>query len=161
MVAVFPELGLSAYTANDHMAGDVFGFEARGEHGSYAESVDGTAVRALRVTNGSRPAGALLMLAVKSLARTQNHLMVLGRRNANERMAALLPDLGERQGDGDLVRLPMQRNHIARSGASSVSSPSARSKSSTTKPFRICASSTGRQRRWVDLAQAPARARCS
>jgi CRP/FNR family nitrogen fixation transcriptional regulator len=50
---------------------------------------------------------------VKSLARTQNHLMVLGRRTANERMAALLIDLNERQGGGPLVHLPMQRNDIA------------------------------------------------
>jgi len=96
-----------------HIAGEVFGFEAGDEHESYAESVDGAGVRVLRTNHGTQPAGSLLMLAVKSLARTQNHLMVLGRRNANERMAALLLDLCERQGGGGLVYLPMQRNDIA------------------------------------------------
>ena len=96
-----------------HMAGEVFGFEVGDEHGSYAESVDGTGIRALRSNCGSQPIGSLLLLAVKSLARMQDHLMVLGRRNANERMAALLCDLNERQGGGSPVHLPMQRNDIA------------------------------------------------
>jgi len=96
-----------------HVAGDVFGFEAGDEHGSYAESVDGAGIRALRTNCGNQPTGSLLLLAIKSLARTQNHLMVLGRRNANERMAALLVDLNERQGGGAFVHLPMQRNDIA------------------------------------------------
>jgi CRP/FNR family nitrogen fixation transcriptional regulator len=96
-----------------HVAGEVFGFEAGDEHESYAESVDGAGVRALRANCGTQPAESLLMLAIKSLARTQNHLMVLGRRNANERMAALLLDLSERQGNTSLVHLPMQRNDIA------------------------------------------------
>ncbi|MGN6489045.1 MAG: helix-turn-helix domain-containing protein [Devosia sp.] len=96
-----------------HVAGEVFGFEAGDEYESYAESVDGAGVRSLRSASGAEPAGRLLLLAVRSLARTQNHLMVLGRRNANERMAALLLDLGERQGSVDLVHLPMQRNDIA------------------------------------------------
>ena len=38
---------------------------------------------------------------------------MLGRRNANERMASLLVDHNERQGGGPLVHLPMQRNDIA------------------------------------------------
>lgn len=96
-----------------HVAGEVFGFEAGDEHESYAESVDGAGIRALRTNCGNQPTGQLLMLAVQSLARTQNHLMVLGRRNANERMAALLIDLNERQGGGPIVHLPMQRNDIA------------------------------------------------
>lgn len=96
-----------------HVAGEVFGFEAGDEHESYAESVDGAGIRALRTNCGHQPSASLLLLAVKSLARTQNHLMVLGRRNANERMAALLVDLNERQGGGALVHLPMQRNDIA------------------------------------------------
>jgi len=96
-----------------HMAGEVFGFEAGDEHESYAESVDGTAVRVLRGSGTAPPAGKLLALAVQTLARTQTHLMVLGRRNANERMAALLLDLGQRQGSDALVHLPMQRNDIA------------------------------------------------
>ena len=96
-----------------HVAGEVFGFEAGVEHESYAESVDGAGIQALRSNCGNQPTGSLLLLAVRSLARMQNHMMVLGRRNANERMAALLVDLNERQGGGAFVYLPMQRNDIA------------------------------------------------
>jgi CRP/FNR family nitrogen fixation transcriptional regulator len=96
-----------------HTAGDVFGFEAGDEHESYAESVDGAGIRALRTCAGQESTGSLLLLALKSLARSQNHLMVLGRRTANEKMAALLLDLSERQCDDKLVHLPMQRNDIA------------------------------------------------
>lgn len=96
-----------------HSAGEVFGFEAGPEHDSYAESVDGAGIRVLRTNCGENPATSMLVLAIKSLARTQNHLMVLGRRNANERMAALLLDLAARQGDERLVHLPMQRCDIA------------------------------------------------
>jgi CRP/FNR family transcriptional regulator, nitrogen fixation regulation protein len=96
-----------------HTAGEIFGFEASDEHDFYAESVDGAGVRVLRSANGAHPEGSLLHLAIKSLARSQNHLMVLGRRNANERLAALLVDLNERQGGGATVHLPMQRNDIA------------------------------------------------
>ncbi len=96
-----------------HTAGEIFGFEADAEHESYAESVDGAGVRVLRASRGEQPTGSMLLLALKSLARTQNHLMVLGRRTANERMAALILDLAERQGDERLVHLPMQRYDIA------------------------------------------------
>lgn len=96
-----------------HLAGDVFGFEPGDEHECYAESVDGAGIRMLRCTEDRLPVGSLLRLALASLARAQNHMLVLGRRTANERMAALLLDLSARQGDDRIVRLPMQRNDIA------------------------------------------------
>lgn len=96
-----------------HTAGEVFGFESGGLHDSYAESVDGAGVRVLRPSCGEQPAGSLLTLALKSLARAQNHMMLLGRHSANERMASLLLDLAERQGDESSVYLPMQRNDLA------------------------------------------------
>lgn len=95
-----------------HLAGEVFGFESGHEHESYAESVDGAGIRLLRGTAGSMSTG-VLTLALNSLMRVQNHLMVLGRRTANERMAALLVDLMDRQGDEQMVRLVMPRNDIA------------------------------------------------
>jgi CRP/FNR family nitrogen fixation transcriptional regulator len=80
-----------------HIAGEVFGFEAASEHDSFAESVDGAGIRVLRPSCGEIPAQSLLTLALQSLTRTQHHLLVLGRRTANERMAALLVDLNDRQ----------------------------------------------------------------
>lgn len=96
-----------------HVAGDVFGFEAGSEHESYAESVDGAGIRVLRPSLGQEPTSSLLLLALKSLSRTQNHLIVLGRLTANERVASLLLDLAERQGDDRRVHLAMPRNDIA------------------------------------------------
>lgn len=96
-----------------HTTGDVFGFAAGAEHDCSAESVDGAGIRVLRTNCTEMPNSSLLKLALTSLGRAQCHMLVLGRRTANERMAAFLLDLSERQGDGRLVRLPMQRNDIA------------------------------------------------
>ncbi|HQZ12466.1 MAG TPA: helix-turn-helix domain-containing protein [Devosia sp.] len=94
-------------------AGDVFGFEAGSEHESCAESVDGAGVRVLRSAAGSEPTGAMLQMALRTLARTQHQLVLLGCRSANMRMAAFIADFSERQGDERRVRLSMQRNDIA------------------------------------------------
>ncbi len=96
-----------------HTAGAVFGFEAGTEHACYAESVDGAGIRVLRPNTGEQPTAHMLALAIRSLARTQHHLMLLGRRNANERMAAFILDLAERQGTETRVHLAMQRYDIA------------------------------------------------
>jgi CRP/FNR family transcriptional regulator, nitrogen fixation regulation protein len=95
-----------------HFAGEVFGFEAGREHHFYAESINGCGVRALRGTGGGL-ADSILPLALESLTRAQEHLLVLGRQNALERMAAFILDVAERQGPDDVVRLPMQRADIA------------------------------------------------
>lgn len=96
-----------------HMAGEVFGFEASGVHDSFAESVEGVGLRRLRPASPDQAAGMMLQLALRNLARTEQHLMVLGRRSAGERLAALLLDLADRQESDVLVRLPMQRLDIA------------------------------------------------
>jgi CRP/FNR family nitrogen fixation transcriptional regulator len=95
-----------------HFAGEVFGFEAGSEHSSYAESIDGAGIRVLRGSNDQH-AVKLLNIALRGLARTQEHLLLLGRMSANERMVSFLLDLMERQDADDVVMLPMQRNDIA------------------------------------------------
>lgn len=96
-----------------HFAGEVFGFEAGKEHHFYAESIDGAGIRVLRPSGGDHLADNLLPLALRSLTRAQEHLLVLGRQNASERMAAFLMDLAERQESDRIVDLPMQRSDIA------------------------------------------------
>jgi CRP/FNR family nitrogen fixation transcriptional regulator len=96
-----------------HYAGDVFGFEAGDEHQSYAESVDGAGIRVIRAAEPTAFAREMLAMALVGLGRTQDHLLLLGRLSANERMAAFILDLMERQQTDDLVLLPMQRNDIA------------------------------------------------
>ena len=96
-----------------HTAGEVFGFEAGDEHQSCAESVDGAGIRVLRSNCEGDATVNILTQALKTFARTQSQLLLLGRRTANERMAALLLDFADRQGGDFIVRLPMQRNDIA------------------------------------------------
>jgi CRP/FNR family nitrogen fixation transcriptional regulator len=95
-----------------HFAGEVFGFEADGEHRCYAESVDGAGIRVLRPAPGGYGTSAL-RLVLKSLKRAENHVLLLGRLTATEKMAAFLLDLLGRQDGDDIVDLPMQRNDIA------------------------------------------------
>jgi CRP/FNR family nitrogen fixation transcriptional regulator len=96
-----------------HFAGEVFGFEAGSEHHCYAESVDGAGIRVLRPASGGGFGACALLLALKSLERAENHLVLLGRMSATEKMASFLLDLLERQDSCGLVNLPMQRNDIA------------------------------------------------
>jgi CRP/FNR family nitrogen fixation transcriptional regulator len=96
-----------------HFAGEVFGFEADAEHHFYAESVGGAGVRVLRPSSQDGVAASLLPVALRGLQRAQEHLLVLGRQNAIERMAAFLIDLAERQETDRIIELPMQRNDIA------------------------------------------------
>jgi CRP/FNR family transcriptional regulator, nitrogen fixation regulation protein len=96
-----------------HFAGEIFGFDVGTEHQSYAESVDGAGIRVLRPSAGESFGPGVLSLALRGLARAQDHLVVLGRMTATEKMAALLLDLLERQESDALVNLPMQRNDIA------------------------------------------------
>jgi CRP/FNR family nitrogen fixation transcriptional regulator len=96
-----------------HFAGEVFGFEYGTEHHFYAESVDSSGIRVLRPKLDDMMADAILPLALKSLTRAQEHLLVLGRQNGAEKMAAFLLDLADRQGNTSVIDFSMQRNDIA------------------------------------------------
>lgn len=93
-----------------HLAGETFGFEAGDTHHFFAEAIVATGIRMLRTSPG---AADLLPMALKSLVRAQEHLLVLGRQNALERVSAFLADMAERQGGLRQVELPMSRNDIA------------------------------------------------
>lgn len=94
-------------------AGEVFGFEAGAEHQSFAESVDGAGIRVLRPATGSGFGSSALSVALKTLMRAQDHLVLLGRMSATEKMSAFFLDLMERQEADRFIELPMQRNDIA------------------------------------------------
>lgn len=96
-----------------HLSGDVFGFETDRTHRFFAEAVGATGVAALRFSSGSEAAGEVLPLALEALVRAQEHLLVLGRQNAGERVAAFLLDMAERQGGLEYFELPMSRLDIA------------------------------------------------
>jgi CRP/FNR family nitrogen fixation transcriptional regulator len=95
-----------------HMASEVFGFASGAEHETYAESVDGAGIRLVRQQAGLADPN-ILNLALQGLGRAQNHLLLLGRRTAAEKLAVFFTDVMERQGDDRHVRLAMPRNDIA------------------------------------------------
>ncbi|MGN6465406.1 MAG: helix-turn-helix domain-containing protein [Rhizobiaceae bacterium] len=96
-----------------HLAGEIFGFEAGKTHHFFAETICATGVRTLRTSRQDELASEILPVALEGLVRAQEHLLVLGRQNAVERVAAFLTDMSERQGGLSRVELPMSRMDIA------------------------------------------------
>jgi len=96
-----------------HFAGEIFGFESVAEHQSFAESVNATGIRVLRANSDKGLGTGALAVALQTLARVQDHLLLLGQMTASERLAAFLLDLRDRQDAGSFVDLPMKRNDIA------------------------------------------------
>lgn len=95
-----------------HVAGEIFGFEAGPRHHFFAEAVAATGLRVMRPSARADLARDLLPLALEELVRAQEHLLVLGRQNAAERVAAFLLDMAERQGGLEQIELPMSRADI-------------------------------------------------
>jgi CRP/FNR family nitrogen fixation transcriptional regulator len=97
-----------------HLAGETFGLEAGSIHLFFAEATCASGIHLLRqIRLESDFASELLPMALQSLVRAQEHLLVLGRQNAVERVAAFLSDMSERQGGLLEVDLPMTRMDIA------------------------------------------------
>ena len=88
-----------------HLPGEMFGFEAEDVHHASAEAVVPTKVIAYKwdglVNQGRQSVSVvreLLDLAVRGLRHTQDHLLLLGRKNALERLAAFLLEMDARTG---------------------------------------------------------------
>lgn len=96
-----------------HVAGEVFGFEAGTTHRFFAEAVSRCRIRIYQRPIDAELAGAILPVALDALVRTQEHLIVIGRQCATERVAAFLLDLMDRQGGRGQVELAMSRTDIA------------------------------------------------
>jgi CRP/FNR family transcriptional regulator, nitrogen fixation regulation protein len=96
-----------------YLASEIFGFEADRIHHFFAEALVSTGVRVIRPSVAADMSAGLLPLALKSLTRAQEHLLVLGRQTALERVAAFLVDLAERQGGLSHMEIPMSRMDIA------------------------------------------------
>lgn len=102
-----------------HLPGDIFGLEAGDEHRFSAEAVDDATVVAYRRGSLESFAGQdgafarqVVSAMMRSLERAQDHMLLLGRKSAIEKIATFLLDLSERLGD-DQVDLPMSRTDIA------------------------------------------------
>lgn len=103
-----------------HLAGDVFGLESGDRHRFTAEAVDDVVVIAYRRSRFASlvyddPAfGELIMASMlTSLDRAHDHMLLLGRKTALEKMASFLLDMARRRPGADKVVLPMQRTDIA------------------------------------------------
>ncbi len=102
-----------------HLPGDTFGFEADDVHSASAEAVVPTklvALKAQSLTDGRASEGfmrELLGLTMIGLKRSQDHLLLLGRKNALERLAAFLLEMAARADGSRVLELAMPRHDIA------------------------------------------------
>ncbi|MEK1891275.1 MAG: helix-turn-helix domain-containing protein [Phyllobacterium sp.] len=95
-----------------YLSGEVFGLEADANHHFFAEAITSTNLRLFPRLKLDDVSQELFSLTLRSLTRAQEHLLVLGRQTAAERVAAFLLDLAERQGGLEQVELPMSRMDI-------------------------------------------------
>jgi len=102
------------------LPGDVFGLDAAEEHRFTAEAIADTtlvfvrrsALTALAARDGD-VANDLWRMAAADLRRAHEHMLLLGRKSAQERIAAFLLEMAERAEETDTVDLPMSRLDIA------------------------------------------------
>lgn len=103
-----------------HLPGDYFGFELGEQHVLTAEAtVDSkillfkrSQVEAL-ATRSIEAARTLWMMTADHLRHAEDHMLLLGRKTATERLAAFLLEMDERLGRTGVVELPMSRRDIA------------------------------------------------
>jgi CRP/FNR family nitrogen fixation transcriptional regulator len=98
--------------------GDVFGLETGPEHRFSAEALSDCKVlvvkhASVRAFSGDAELDRAIFAAThRELERAHEHVMLLGRKNAQEKVAAFLLSLANRR-DGDSVQLPMGRQDMA------------------------------------------------
>jgi CRP/FNR family transcriptional regulator, nitrogen fixation regulation protein len=103
-----------------YLTGDIFGFESSSTHRLSAEAIsDATllvfrrcALESLAMRN-IRVARALWALTARSLDHAEDHMLLLGRKTAAERVAAFLLEMDERTQSTGAISLPMTRRDIA------------------------------------------------
>lgn len=103
-----------------HLAGDFFGLESGADHRFTAEAVGDVSVVAFRrcnletlARNDAELARLVVAAMMRSLERAQDHMLLLGRKSAIEKIATFLLDFAERLAATGDVELPMSRVDIA------------------------------------------------
>jgi CRP/FNR family nitrogen fixation transcriptional regulator len=104
-----------------HLRGDIFGLEAGREHRFSAEAVGDVQVIAYRrsrlsalIEEDAAFRDRIMTATLRSLQRAQDHMLLLGRKTAQEKLATFLLDMAQRISDDDEhFDLPMQRSDIA------------------------------------------------
>jgi CRP/FNR family nitrogen fixation transcriptional regulator len=95
-----------------HIAGETFGFEGGKVRSFFAECIVSTGLTTVEIDRDGRYSPELMELALKEMVRAQEHLLVVGKQCALEKLAVFLVDLAERQGGLDCIDLPMTRTDI-------------------------------------------------
>lgn len=103
-----------------HVEGEVFGLEAGAERQFTAEAIADSVLlvarRSMLVSMAADDAGLgreMWTHTAGELQRAQDHLLLLGRKRAQERVATFLLDMAGRKGSEIVVELPMSRQDIA------------------------------------------------
>src|SRR6476660_4128172 len=103
-----------------HLPGDIFGLVNGDFHRFTAEAIGNTTVRLIKRQSLEREANndpamvrSLLKMTTSSLQHVENHLLLLGRQTAQERVGAFLVEMNGRQASADVIKLPMSRRDIA------------------------------------------------
>ena len=104
-----------------HLPGDIFGLEAGEEHRFSAEAVGDATVVAFRrsrlpalIAEDAAFREQVMTAMLRSLERAQDHMLLLGRKTAQEKVASFLLEMAERIADDEpAFDLPMLRTDIA------------------------------------------------
>jgi CRP/FNR family transcriptional regulator, nitrogen fixation regulation protein len=103
-----------------HLAGDVFGFESGPVHRFTTEAIVDTHVRLMRRSSFEVAANSdltlvldLLKMTTSKLQHAEEHMLLLGRKNAIERVATFLIEMDRRLRKAGFLSLPMSRRDIA------------------------------------------------
>jgi CRP/FNR family transcriptional regulator, nitrogen fixation regulation protein len=103
-----------------HLPGDIFGWESGLTYRFTSEAIEHTCVRVVRrrvleyvAERDVRVTRDLLCMATRNLEHAETQMMVLGRTNALERVAAFLLEMDRRLSGTDVLVLPMSRRDIA------------------------------------------------
>ena len=103
-----------------HLPRDIFGLENGDFHRFTAEAIVDTTVRLVKRQSLERVAKtdpamvrALLTMTTDNLQHVENHMLLLGRQFASERVAAFLLEMNGRLTSAGVIALPMGRRDIA------------------------------------------------
>jgi CRP/FNR family nitrogen fixation transcriptional regulator len=102
-----------------YLPGDIFGLESGPVHRLTAEAVSDTTVRLVKRRNLEQAAGITVQVAQSLRAMTagelrhaEDHMLLLGRKNAMERVASFLLEMDRRLARAGMMALPMCRRDI-------------------------------------------------
>jgi CRP/FNR family transcriptional regulator, nitrogen fixation regulation protein len=103
-----------------HLAGDIFGLENGDVHRFTAEAIVTTTVRLIKRQSLEAVAESdavvlrnLLGMTTLNLKHAEDHMLLLGRKNSLEKVAAFLLEMDKRLTATGIVALPMTRRDIA------------------------------------------------